>query len=102
MLCDDLEWWVGGGTQKEGDICVHIADPFCWTAETNTALSSNYTPTVIIKRSVRVALNMSFAQLIWPTSYYTNMCLNKGKLIITGLLRGFTLLMGILNFKRKL
>ena len=39
MLCDD----IGGGTfsggreaQVGGDICIHTADSFCCTAETNT------------------------------------------------------------------
>ena len=26
------------------DICIHIADSLCYTAETNTTLQSNYTP----------------------------------------------------------
>ena len=29
VLCDDLDWWVGGGGWEEGprgkDICIHIA-----------------------------------------------------------------------------
>ena len=39
-------WGVGWGrggreTQEGGDICIHIADSHCCTAETNTALQSN-------------------------------------------------------------
>ena len=40
MLCDDLEWWDGGGgkeTQQQGNICIHIAGSCC-TVETNTTL----------------------------------------------------------------
>ena len=46
VLCDDLEGWDGGGRDAEegGDICIHIADALCCTAETNTTLQSNYTP----------------------------------------------------------
>ena len=40
-------WWprgairvegVGGKSNREGDVCVHIADSLCGTAETNTIL----------------------------------------------------------------
>ena len=32
-----------------GDICIHIADSLCCTAEINTTLYSNYTPIKILK-----------------------------------------------------
>ena len=35
----------GRELQEGGDICLHIADSLCFTAETNTTLYSNYTPT---------------------------------------------------------
>ena len=44
MLCDQLEGWdkEGGREMQEGggygDICMHIADSLCYTAETNTIL----------------------------------------------------------------
>ena len=41
MLCVDLEGWDGGGewgAQEGGDICIHIADSLCCTAETNITL----------------------------------------------------------------
>jgi len=43
LLCDDLEWWGGmrgGGREAHdrGDICIHIADSLCCTAETNTII----------------------------------------------------------------
>ena len=42
MLCDGLEGWggVGGGREAHegGDICIHMADSQCCTAETNTIL----------------------------------------------------------------
>jgi len=42
VLCDDLDGGMGrGGGRKvpEGeDICIHIADSLCCTAETNTPL----------------------------------------------------------------
>ena len=51
MLCDDLQRWDGRGVwgwmrqaQEGGDICVHIADSYCCTTETNTTLQSNYSP----------------------------------------------------------
>ena len=37
-----MVWW--GEVPEGGDICIHIADLCCCTAETNTALQSNYTP----------------------------------------------------------
>ena len=36
MLCDDLEGWGGG--QEGGDICIHTADSWCYTAEANASL----------------------------------------------------------------
>ena len=48
MLSDNLEGWDGveDGREAHGaeDLCVHTADSLCCTAETNTALLSNYTP----------------------------------------------------------
>ena len=45
MLCDDLEGWDREGGREEdargrgyGNICIHIADSLCYTAETNTTL----------------------------------------------------------------
>ena len=40
MLCDDLEGWDGGGGEvpEGGDVCMHVADSLCFTAETNTTL----------------------------------------------------------------
>jgi len=38
---------MGGGereVQEGGDLCIHTADSLHCTAETNTALPSNYTP----------------------------------------------------------
>ena len=32
------------GNPQRGDICKHVTDSVCCTAETNTALSINYTP----------------------------------------------------------
>ena len=39
--CDDLEGWDAGAGEEAcegGNICVHIADSCCCTAETNTIL----------------------------------------------------------------
>ena len=46
ILCGDLDGWEGGGKEvQEGrDICIHIADSLCCTAETNTTLQINCTP----------------------------------------------------------
>ena len=41
MLCDHLEGWDReGGSRGRGywDICMHIADSFCCTAETNNTV----------------------------------------------------------------
>ena len=34
--------------QNEGDIWIHVADPFCCAVETDTTLESNYNPIKII------------------------------------------------------
>ena len=42
-----------GGRRKLrgfGDICICIADSLCYIAETNTPLSSNYTPIKMLKK----------------------------------------------------
>ena len=37
--------WEGGKEGQEGgDVCIHIADSLCCTAETNKTLYINYTP----------------------------------------------------------
>ena len=41
MLCVDLEGWDGvGGMEvlEGGDLCIHIADSLCCTADINTTL----------------------------------------------------------------
>ena len=41
MLSDEREAWdVGAGreVQEAGDVCTHMADSHCCTAETNTTL----------------------------------------------------------------
>ena len=41
MLCDDLEgldWGRGRQDQRGGDMCIHIVDSICCTAETFTTL----------------------------------------------------------------
>jgi len=39
VLCDDLDGWDGGGKAQEGgNICIHMANSHCSTAETNTIL----------------------------------------------------------------
>ena len=41
--------------RRYGDICIHIADSLCCTAETNTPLKSNYTPKKMLKKKKREA-----------------------------------------------
>ena len=38
MLSDDLKGWDGGGREapEGGDICIHMADSQCYTAEVRT------------------------------------------------------------------
>ena len=60
MLCDDLvgreevNWkqGIGRDVQEGGDVCIHIADTLCCTAETNTTLQSNYPPVKKKKKKV--------------------------------------------------
>ena len=35
---------MGRETQEGKDVCMHVTDSLCGTAETNTAMKSNYTP----------------------------------------------------------
>ena len=59
MLSGDLN---GKEIQKRGNICIHIADSLCCTAETNTTLQSNYTPLKInFKKRVGVSINFCSA-----------------------------------------
>ena len=53
MLCDDLVEWggVGGDVPERGDICTHMADSQCCTAET---LESSYIPIVLKKHSTEI------------------------------------------------
>ena len=44
VFCADLN---GKEIPKRGDICKHIADSLCYTAENNIALHNNYTPVKI-------------------------------------------------------
>ena len=37
---------MGRETQQEEEICIHVADPLCCTAETNTTMKSDYTPSL--------------------------------------------------------
>ena len=57
MLCDHLEgWYKEGGREGDarekryGDICICIAYSLCYKGETNTPLSSNYTPIKMLKK----------------------------------------------------
>ena len=47
---------MGRGDEREAqegwDICIHIADPLCCTAETNTTLSNNYIPIIKKKKMI--------------------------------------------------
>ena len=41
MLCDDLDGWDGNGWEGArvgGDMCIHMTDSHCWTADTNATL----------------------------------------------------------------
>ena len=51
MICGDLN---GKEIQKSGDICIHIADLFCCTVETNTSLESSYNPIKINLKKTKV------------------------------------------------
>ena len=45
MLCDHLEVWDREGeseAQEGGDICIHMADSLCYTAETNNTVKQLY------------------------------------------------------------
>ena len=44
MVSQYGEWEGDARERGYGDICIHIADSLCYTAETNTTLQSNYTP----------------------------------------------------------
>ena len=61
MLCDHPEGWDREGGRegdargkRYGDICMHIADSLCYTAETNTTLYNNYTPVKMLKKKRKI------------------------------------------------
>ena len=62
MLCRDLEGWDGGEGGREAqegrDVCIHIADSFNCTAESNTTLQSNYMPIKKKKNALRDSGNI--------------------------------------------
>ena len=60
MLCGDLN---GKKIQKRGDICICIADSLCCTAETNTALLSNYTPIKINLKKRNMCIHNIIVQI---------------------------------------
>ena len=75
VLCDDLDWWVGGGGWEEGprgkgymhtyNICMIIAyDSLCCTAEANTTLKSNYTSVKKKKERNKEKL-LSYIREVW-------------------------------------
>ena len=47
--------------QEGGDICIHIADSFCCSAETNTTLQSNYIP---IKKKQNILIPQTLADCV--------------------------------------
>ena len=64
LLCDDLNRWDGVGgreAQEEGDVCMHMIDPPHCTAESNTALQSNYT---IIKKKKFLKRKLNIKNLV--------------------------------------
>ena len=55
MLCDHLEGWNRESSRRGyGDICMHIADSLCYTAESNTTLYNNYTPVKMLKKKRKI------------------------------------------------
>ena len=58
-LLSALRWpkWEGN-LKKRGDICIYIADSFCYVAETNTTLYSGYI-------SVKITLNKKSSNIIF-------------------------------------
>ena len=43
MLCDHLEGWEGEARGRGcGDICIHIADSLCYTAEIDNTVKQLY------------------------------------------------------------
>ena len=50
VLCGDQN---GKEIQGKGDICIHVADSLCCTAETNTTLQSTYTLSTKIKNKTK-------------------------------------------------
>ena len=56
MLCDHLEGWYREGWEGDakgrgyGDICIHIADSLCYTAETNNIVKQLYSNKDVLKK----------------------------------------------------
>ena len=72
MLSGDLN---GKEIQKRGDICVCTADSLCCAAETNTTLSSNYTPIKFIFLKIKASKTLGrwrgplLSQLLQPHTH---------------------------------
>ena len=58
MFWDDLDGWDGERGSSSGrryvDICLHVADSLCYTAEINTTLQNNYTLIIRNKKIIKV------------------------------------------------
>ena len=57
MLCDHVQWWdMEGGREGDtrgrgyGDICIHIVDSLCCTAETNNMVKQLYSNKDVLKK----------------------------------------------------
>ena len=65
MLCDPLKRWDAGSgreVQEGGDICIHVADSLCCTAETSVTLWGCYNPIKIFKKLKKlVKSNVNYA-----------------------------------------
>ena len=63
VLCGDLN---GKEIQKRGDMCIHTADSFHCTVETNTTLLNNYTSIKKKKKESGVFLVVQWFRLRAP------------------------------------
>ena len=65
MLCDHLEGWEGDTRGRGyGDICIHIADSLCYTAETNNIVKQLYSSKDVKKMYILLFKHLKWTEMI--------------------------------------
>ena len=79
VICGDLN---RRKSKKEGIYVIHIADPLCCTAETNTTLESNYTPVKIFPKRESNAQKKTEEKALKILTMFVFNCHNCGLILV--------------------